>query len=195
MAQHPSQTERLFTEAEYLALERASEERHEYLDGHILNGGEAIMGLPKPKPKTLFTVDEYLAMERAATERHEYLDGQIFAMAGESGKHGDVSMNVGASIHQQLKGSPCRARTKDTKVRSGPILKAGETTRGLFSYPTLWSLRRAAISRHPQGRHPQSNCDCRSALTEHGSRRSWRQIHALPDLESDVARLPAGLAR
>jgi Uma2 family endonuclease len=28
-------------------------------------------------------------------------------------------------------------RTKDTKVRSGPILTAGETTRGLFSYPDI----------------------------------------------------------
>lgn len=28
-------TETIYTEAEYLALERESEERHEYLDGHI----------------------------------------------------------------------------------------------------------------------------------------------------------------
>lgn len=137
MAQHPSHQPTLLTVEQYLALERASEDRHEHLDGHILNGGEASMGLPKPKPKTLFTVDEYLAMERAATERHEYLDGQIFAMAGESGKHGDVTVNVTGQFYNQLRGSPCRARTKDTKVLSGPILKAGETTRGLFSYPDI----------------------------------------------------------
>lgn len=36
------QSELIFTEAEYLAFERASEERHEYLDGHIyLMAGES----------------------------------------------------------------------------------------------------------------------------------------------------------
>jgi Uma2 family endonuclease len=95
------------------------------------------MGLPKPKPKTMFTVDEYLAFDRAAEGRYEYLDGQLYAMAGESGEHGDASANIIIALGSQLKGSPCRVRVKDTKVRSGPTLKAGETTRGLFSYPDI----------------------------------------------------------
>jgi Uma2 family endonuclease len=39
-------------------------------------------------------VDEYLRRERAAEVRHEYLDGELFAMAGESGSHADISANV-----------------------------------------------------------------------------------------------------
>src|SRR5262245_44219153 len=92
------------------------------------------MGLPKP---SAYTIDQYLAIERAADERHWYLDGEIQAMAGESGPHGDISSNVIIALGIQLKGTPCRVRAKDTKVRSGPILSAGESTRGLFSYPDI----------------------------------------------------------
>jgi Uma2 family endonuclease len=93
------------------------------------------MSMPKSRPT--HTVDQYLALERASTERHEYVDGQIFAMAGESGAHGDISMNVAAILHSQLKGKPCRARTKDTKVRSGPIPQPRQSTTGLYSYPDV----------------------------------------------------------
>ena len=93
------------------------------------------MGLPKTNP--ILTVDEYLLLERAAKERHEYLDGKVFAMAGESGKHGDITVNLVISVGSQLKGTPCRARTKDTKVRSGPLQKSRQNTSGLFSYPDI----------------------------------------------------------
>jgi Uma2 family endonuclease len=75
------------------------------------------MGLPK----TLLTEDQYLGLERESQQRHIYVDGEIFAMAGESGAHADITGNIYASLHKQLRGTPCRARTKDTKVRSGPM--------------------------------------------------------------------------
>jgi Uma2 family endonuclease len=94
------------------------------------------MSMPQVQERR-FTVDEYLRMERDSMERHEFLDGEIYAMAGESGPHGDVSANVVGALVGQLKGKPCRARTKDTKVRSGPMLVSGQGTRGLFSYPDV----------------------------------------------------------
>ena len=93
------------------------------------------MGLPKPN--TLLTVDEYLAFERPSLDRHVYLDGEIFAMAGESEAHGDITVNLVISLGTQLKDKPCRARTKDTKVRSGPIPMLGTSRRGMFSYPDI----------------------------------------------------------
>ncbi len=93
------------------------------------------MALAKPQP--LYTVAEYLALEREAEERHEYLDGLIYAMAGESGEHGDISQNISAELHTQLKGKKCRARSKDTKVRSGPLPKQKYATKGLYSYPDV----------------------------------------------------------
>ena len=83
------------------------------------------------------TIEEYLALERASEERHEYLDGQIYAMAGESPEHGDICANLVITIGSQLRGSPCRVWTKDTKVRSGPLPKQRRAFKGLFSYPDL----------------------------------------------------------
>src|SRR5438445_10851957 len=91
------------------------------------------MGLPK----SILTEDEYLAFERGAEDRHIYVDGEIFAMAGESGAHGDITGNVLASLHAQLRGTPCRARIKGTKVRSGPRPRDGKRPAGLYSYPDI----------------------------------------------------------
>src|SRR5262249_25962327 len=80
---------------------------------------------------------EYLAFERAAPSRHQYLDGILYAMAGESPEHGIISANVGAAIHAQVKGTPCVAFFKETKVRSGPIGPTSGIGRDLFSYPDV----------------------------------------------------------
>ncbi len=93
------------------------------------------MSMPQRQAAVKITVDEYLRGERAAESRHEYLDGEVIAMAGESGPHGDISVNVVVALGNQLKGKSCRLRTKDTKVRSGPDRPHGSNTKGLFSYP------------------------------------------------------------
>lgn len=93
------------------------------------------MGLPIQN--SAYTVADYLRIERATEERHEYFDGVIYAMAVESNEHGDISLNLAGLIHRQLQGKPCRARTKDTKVCSGPTLIAGETRYAAFSYPDI----------------------------------------------------------
>ena len=90
-----------------------------------------------PKSELRYTVEEYLALEREAEERHEYLDGQICAMAGESPAHADICVNIVRELSSQLKGKPCRVWTKDTKVRSGPLLQRRRATKGLFSYPDV----------------------------------------------------------
>jgi|SRR5438445_10238990 len=95
------------------------------------------MGLATAESKGSYTLNQYLALERSSEKRHYYVDGKIYAMAGESPAHADISVNIVVSLASQLKGTPCRVRTKDTKVCSGPILSAGETTRGLFSYPDV----------------------------------------------------------
>ena len=94
------------------------------------------MGIPKLQPR-LLTVDEYLAIERAADERHLYLDGEIFAMAGESLPHGQITANLLISVGVQLKGTSCQALIKDTKVRSGLAPMPGHSTKGMFSYPDI----------------------------------------------------------
>lgn len=89
------------------------------------------------KPESLYTEDEYLALERASQERREYLDGQIYLMAGESPAHGTICTNLTIEVGSQLKGTPCRAFSKDTKVRSGPIPKSPYSAQGFYSFPDL----------------------------------------------------------
>ncbi len=93
------------------------------------------MALAKSQP--LYSVAEYLALERASEERSEYLDGVIYVMQGESGDHADISMNIVGSLGSQLRGKDCRTRSKDTKVRSGPLPKLKHSTKGLYSYPDV----------------------------------------------------------
>jgi Uma2 family endonuclease len=90
-----------------------------------------------PKLELSYTIEEYLSLERESEERHEYLDGYIYAMAGESPEHGEISANLSGIIVPQLSGTNCRARIKDTKVRSGPTPKSSRSRKGLFSYPDL----------------------------------------------------------
>jgi Uma2 family endonuclease len=94
------------------------------------------MSLPQTQLRR-YTVEEYLALERASEERHEYLDGEIFAMAGESPAHADISSNLMGILNPQLRGKPCRAWTKDTKIRSGPLPVRQRSVKGLFSYPDM----------------------------------------------------------
>jgi Uma2 family endonuclease len=91
------------------------------------------MGLPK----AILSENEYLQLERAAEERHQYVDGEIFAMAGESPAHADITANTLASLVTQLSDGPCRARVKDTKVRSGPLPRSPKRPAGLYSYPDI----------------------------------------------------------
>jgi Uma2 family endonuclease len=102
------------------------------------------MALAPTRQPYRFTVEEYLAFERASEERHEYLDGVIYAMAGsastqamagESEDHGIICMNLSISLGSQLRGTLCRAFSKDTKVRCGPY--RSYTREGLYAYPDL----------------------------------------------------------
>ena len=58
-------------------------------------------------------------------------------MAGESREHADISSNLLREIGNQLKGTACRAWTKDMKVRSGPTPDLVTTTKGLYSHPDI----------------------------------------------------------
>ena len=62
------------------------------------------MGLAKLKPY-YYTTEQYLKIEREADERSEFLDGEIYGMAGESGKHGDISLNLAGIFYNDLRGS------------------------------------------------------------------------------------------
>ena len=93
------------------------------------------MALAKTKP--VFTLEDYLRIDRTEDERYEFLDGDIYAMAGESGEHGDICVNLVGEIYPQLKDTNCRLRAKDTKVRSGMFPPKRPLIKGMISYPDI----------------------------------------------------------
>lgn len=73
--------------------------------------------------------EEYLAFERASQTKHEYLDGELFAMAGSSRSHNRITLNLGATLHLQLRDSSCEPFVNDIRVRVSPT--------GLYTYPDV----------------------------------------------------------
>lgn len=59
---------------------------------------------------------EYLALEETSNTRHEFLDGEIFAMAGGSPEHAELSLAIGAALRAQLAGR-CRVFGSDLRIR------------------------------------------------------------------------------
>lgn len=59
----------------------------------------------------------YLEHERASEEKHEYVAGEVFAMSGASPAHNLIVMNIGATLHSQMRKRPCRVYPSDLRVQ------------------------------------------------------------------------------
>ncbi len=83
------------------------------------------------QPQTIpyLTPQEYLAIERLAEYKSEYFDGEMFAMAGASRAHNEITLNVASEIHSQLKKRPCHAYANDMRVKISAT--------GLYTYPDI----------------------------------------------------------
>lgn len=73
--------------------------------------------------------EEYLERERQAETKSEYIAGEIVAMAGATRAHAVIAMNLGASLHGQLRGRRCEVTASDTRVK---IENAG-----VYTYPDV----------------------------------------------------------
>lgn len=71
----------------------------------------------------------YLELEQETGLRHEHLNGEAWAMAGGSGPHSDIKVNLTLALGAALRGRPCRIRDSDFKIT------VSET--GLTTYPDL----------------------------------------------------------
>lgn len=68
-------------------------------------------------PRRRMTIDEYLRFERDAEYKHEYANGEIIDMAGSTGEHSLITMNLGRELGNALKGKPCRVYDSNLRVR------------------------------------------------------------------------------
>ena len=73
-----------------------------------------------------FSPEEYLSLEHENTIRHEYQRGLVYAMAGGSDDHDELSLNLIELLRQKLRDGGCSVRSGNVKVNY-----AGE----FFYYP------------------------------------------------------------
>ena len=60
--------------------------------------------------------EDYLYQERQAECKNEYLNGEIYAMAGASRNHNQITSNLLISLGNQLLKKPCSVYVSDMKV-------------------------------------------------------------------------------
>lgn len=63
-----------------------------------------------------YSVEEYLALEQDSRSKHEFYDGEIFAMAGATIRHNDISGNIYHTLRNMLSGKDCRPYGNDQRI-------------------------------------------------------------------------------
>ena len=91
---------------------------------------------------------DYLAHEEASNVKHEYLEGEIYAMAGGSPEHAELSVAVASALRGQLEGKPCRVFSSDLRVRVAAT--------GLTTYPDV-TVVCGPLERDQEGRETVLN--------------------------------------
>lgn len=81
------------------------------------------------QPRIHLTPEQYLSQERRSDIKSEYFNGEIFAMAGASREHNQISANLVRVLGNQLLDKPCSVYSSDMKVR---IEKARK-----YTYPDI----------------------------------------------------------
>lgn len=81
-------------------------------------------------PVLKYTEEEYLEMEEKSLEKHEFYKGEIFAMAGASIPHNQITRNTLTAIDEFLKKTgKCQIFPSDLKIHS--------LGNSLYTYPDL----------------------------------------------------------
>ncbi len=63
--------------------------------------------------------EDYLQGEINSKVKHELIDGGVYAMAGASGNHERISLNISRRFGNHLEGLPCEPFGSDMKVKVG----------------------------------------------------------------------------
>jgi Uma2 family endonuclease len=82
------------------------------------------------EPILKYTAEEYLELEETSLEKNEFYKGEIFAMAGGSIEHNQITRNTMSVIDGYLsKADKCQIFPSDLKIHA--------LTNSLFTYPDL----------------------------------------------------------
>jgi Uma2 family endonuclease len=98
-----------------------------------INLCENIFGFYQRKPMiaipNYFSADEYLQWEDQQEEKHEYIDGLIYARAGASESHVDITTNLTVILANHLRGGDCKLFPTDMRLNI--------TSQNIYYYPDL----------------------------------------------------------
>lgn len=94
------------------------------------------------------TPEEYLAAEELSETKHEFVDGVVYAMAGASRQHIEITGNLLHALRTLLEGKPCRAYGADARVKiwrdrstyfyyPDGVVDCSGSTEGDFEEPTV----------------------------------------------------------
>lgn len=73
--------------------------------------------MPTVKKVNPINMEEYLQGELNSQVKHELINGDIYAMAGASGNHERISLNIARKFGNHLEGTPCEPFGSDMKVK------------------------------------------------------------------------------
>lgn len=126
-----------------------------------------------------FSVEEYIEGELVSLDRHEYIGGVVYAMAGESRNHNDISLNLATALKTKLRGKPCKVNMENVKVR----LEISDED--VFYYPDVMVACDPRDTDPYFSRFPQVLIEVLSPTTEQTDRRekflSYIQIETLQE--------------
>ncbi len=74
----------------------------------------------QPSRSRFMSVDEWRELERQSDIKHEYIDGQIYAMAGATLAHVQISANAMLALRSALGNGPCYIYVSDAAARLSP---------------------------------------------------------------------------
>jgi Uma2 family endonuclease len=80
-------------------------------------------------PHNYFSVDDYLQWEEQQEEKHEYVDGKVYAMAGASEDHIDITTNLTVILSSHLRGKDCKLFPSDMRLNIA--------SKKIYYYPDL----------------------------------------------------------
>lgn len=127
----------------------------------------------------LLTVEDYLEGEQYSEVRHEFIGGVVYAMAGGSGEHNAICLNLATVLHPHLRAKACRLFMADVKVR----LRIADDD--LFYYPDLMIACDPRDTDRYFKRFPRVLIEVLSETTERTDRRekflSYTQIETLEE--------------
>lgn len=67
-------------------------------------------------PKTPLTAQDYFDFDRKPEARFEFYRGEVFAMAGATVRHNEISLNLATGLMSRVRGHRCRVLMADVRL-------------------------------------------------------------------------------